>query len=413
MEASIQTPQIQTQQVQAQQAQAQSPKAQKVTGYRTATGTDGMTQVKDGQLEQGAFGKLLNKMLGQETGEDTMLEEAGELLRAFEEEMEGGDTDAAMQLLAQLFAAQPGLVQQVDPALLAQLTGQSPDTAVQVVNSLPQFAMAALLGQQNVPADVTAQQPQQDGQAFLNELVKQTGMEVVQATTGGAAGKADGQNAAMLGEAGYQRALYQAQQQLEGGTGKAPNVLLEEPGAVGAKDGKQTPQMPAAIPFPTQFTNAADATQLVQQTNPEEDLQALLAQVKTGLLEGAQKGDKDFVIKLKPEGLGEITVRMIQQGGKITMDILANNQNTQRLLAGELTNLRQAMEPYNVVVNPQQADGGSTAFNLEQQMRQGFAQQEQHGRQENSRYIPQDDTPDEASANGWEQQTASGLDAYI
>ncbi|MEG2086572.1 MAG: flagellar hook-length control protein FliK [Angelakisella sp.] len=73
----------------------------------------------------------------------------------------------------------------------------------------------------------------------------------------------------------------------------------------------------------------------------------LVAQVKTGIVSSLKQDKNEFTIKLKPEGMGEITVKMSETDGKITLSLTTTSQQTQTLLSGEIGNLREALKPYN------------------------------------------------------------------
>lgn len=85
------------------------------------------------------------------------------------------------------------------------------------------------------------------------------------------------------------------------------------------------------------------------------DLEAanFLKQVQNGLMANLSQGaDSEFVLKLKPEGLGELTVKLLETAGKMTLSIAASNVETQRMLEAQLSSLREAMKPYEVEVAP-------------------------------------------------------------
>ena len=124
------------------------------------------------------------------------------------------------------------------------------------------------------------------------------------------------------------------------------------------------------------------------------DAQEFVNQVKTGILAGVEQGDSEFVFRLRPEGLGELTVRLVETGAKTTLSIIASSAQTQRLLTSEISSLQAAMKPYAVEVQPVQTSGQTTADN--QQFTAGqFAQQQfgehNHGGQFHRHNTPQGD----------------------
>lgn len=336
------------------------------------------------------------------------------LIQQLEDEMEENGTDAAMQMMAELLLAQPTLLAQMDPSMLMQMNSMGGgQVGLEALTGMftGQDQSALLAAMQNL----TPQQLEQlknDPQAFAKGLLEQVGIpvEVVQSGLANVQVSED----TLMGQAGFQRALYQVRQAQSTGDGEKKFSDLEA--VLGVTKNTQTPQNDVAVSgvFAQQMTQATVGQ--VEQLSDNEmiDLQAILAQLKTGITENVQKGENDFVIKLKPEGLGEITVRMSEQAGKISMEIHASSQYTQRLLSNEIGSLRQVMEPYHVVVNTTQASADSTSFDMEQQMRQGFAQQQQSGQQSHANYYaPQDDVADTQEPTYFSSVPSSDLDTYI
>lgn len=132
-----------------------------------------------------------------------------------------------------------------------------------------------------------------------------------------------------------------------------------------------------ATPFELRFQNAvakAESTPLPQQ-------------VKDGLQSNLSLGKSEFTIKLKPEALGEITVKLTEEAGKTTLTIITASAATARLLNSDMDSLKAAMAPMNVRVNEavsqtaasqqgslQQFDMAGRQFAGQQQQQQ-FAQQ--------------------------------------
>ena len=94
----------------------------------------------------------------------------------------------------------------------------------------------------------------------------------------------------------------------------------------------------------------ADRPEITAVPNTQTEAVPVMQQVKTGLEEGMAKGMNHFTIRLKPEGLGEIVVRMVTEGGRISMRIGVSNEDTQRLINSELLQLKEALQPLNAQV---------------------------------------------------------------
>lgn len=79
--------------------------------------------------------------------------------------------------------------------------------------------------------------------------------------------------------------------------------------------------------------------------------QEFVDQVRTGIMTNLESAKSEFVMQLKPEGLGELTVKLAEVAGKMTLSITASNAQTQRLLEAQLPSLREVMKPYEVEVS--------------------------------------------------------------
>lgn len=152
------------------------------------------------------------------------------------------------------------------------------------------------------------------------------------------------------------------------------------------------------------------------------DAEEILAQVKTGITEGVASGKSEFVIKLKPDGLGEITVRLAEVGSRMSLSISASSAHTQRLLSGEIAGLREAMRPLGVEVEAVVSQEAGH-FNAQQQSQFGAGQfgasdfganARQQGRQlSQGGYY---NTPENDAAQAQERvytAVRQGLDTYI
>lgn len=204
---------------------------------------------------------------------------------------------------------------------------------------------------------------------------------------------------------------------------KFEHALYEARGAQAQPAGKKPIAAPTTTPLDTTAvrpqnvqTFATQHTQELADLQQTPDAEAILAQVKTGLTQGIEKAQQDFVIKLQPEGLGEITVRMAQQDGKLMISLSAANQSTQRILVNEMESLRQSMQQYNAVVQTQESSSGQNEPQLQQNLQQNFGgnanPQQQHTAQHNH-YVQPEDTEDAQPWFGRQVLESSALDAYI
>ncbi len=100
------------------------------------------------------------------------------------------------------------------------------------------------------------------------------------------------------------------------------------------------------------------------------DGEEIAAQVKTGILENVAKGKNEFVVKLKPEGIGEIMVKFSENRDKIALTIFTTNTQTAKLITNEIASLQSALRPLQaevqeVVVTP---DGQAAQYSAQNQM---------------------------------------------
>lgn len=87
-------------------------------------------------------------------------------------------------------------------------------------------------------------------------------------------------------------------------------------------------------------------------------------QLLNGVEENLKKGNDEFMVKLKPEGLGEIIVKLVQNdGGKMLMSMTASSAKTAELLNSNLSSLQNSLNQHNVeIVNPSNMLNNVTAM---------------------------------------------------
>lgn len=103
-----------------------------------------------------------------------------------------------------------------------------------------------------------------------------------------------------------------------------------------------------------------------------------------------RSGKKEFVIKLKPEGLGEITVRISEAGGKLALSMVTSSLEVEKLLNSQLGVLKEALRPYHTQINSVTTELATERTNLPQegtslfgQRQSGFGDQNFRDDQEN------------------------------
>lgn len=129
-------------------------------------------------------------------------------------------------------------------------------------------------------------------------------------------------------------------------------------------------------PFELQLLNAA-----------KTESAPLTQQLTEGLKSNLSLGKSEFTMSLKPESLGEITVKLTEEAGRSVLTITTASAATAKLLNSDLDALKAAMAPLNVRVNeavtqtaaPQQS--GSQLFDMAGQQFAGQQQQQQFAQQ--------------------------------
>ena len=92
-----------------------------------------------------------------------------------------------------------------------------------------------------------------------------------------------------------------------------------------------------------------DGVKQENQFLPMPSMEDIAAQVKEGISQNQDKNE--FTIKLTPEGLGEIVVKLSEESDKISLSIFTSNSQVAKLISDEVRNLQNALRPYNAEVN--------------------------------------------------------------
>lgn len=104
--------------------------------------------------------------------------------------------------------------------------------------------------------------------------------------------------------------------------------------------------------------------------------QQISTQTYKALDESISVGRKSFIIKLSPEGLGEITVKLIKSDEGILVKMMASDEKTAQLLNRELDVLQNLLKPHNAeletVVYSKSQNSMTDMSNANQQYSQNF-----------------------------------------
>lgn len=313
-----------------------------------------------GLQQQGSgFAALLSQLVGDD---DALMALLGQVTQQ-QNEQQGGKNGGmlAAQLLLALAAASPQLTVDANVAQQILQQGGNAQTISDALAGLPvmngntaavQTADTQQTGQE-APAD------QAELSAFYQVLSAAWQQTQTDTQTGGGS----------AGEGLFsQQALREARK------------LLDE-------QGKQTVERPDV----EQLQAAVDAKQFLPATAPAEtfaqsaQVQDIAEQLRTGILNNVANGKSEFVVKLKPEGLGEITVHLSDDKSKISLSIMVADPQTAKLISNEVATLQNALRPLQAEVHQIiTGDGTNLAYaaqNSLSQQNQQYQQGQHAGRQ--------------------------------
>lgn len=171
------------------------------------------------------------------------------------------------------------------------------------------------------------------------ESTQAAGRQEHPGSTGGSAGEALKDQAGILKQMSGGNSVSQIQKTTEK-AGKSANVeelqkyvdeqVFIDPGKLAARS----------------LSGTYEAGQMKQTEAPKP----VMEQFQTGLERGISQKLDTFTIRLKPEGLGEILIHMEHAGDRIAMSIGVTSEQTQKMLAGEMMNLKEMLRPLNAEV---------------------------------------------------------------
>lgn len=311
---------------------------------------------------------------------DESLDIAGKLMKRLEELLqENGEAVAGQQLLALLTAMQPDqmalqseqpkLGQDAQLAILGSVLQGQPQDLLQLLSGIPaQVIQQTAAGVPLTPlfADTLQAQakqalPQSQNDAALLQQAENAQAQVVSV--------AKPETAAQTGQSGqftelnlqeitqsavqdatsvtdpeldFQNAIRQVKEQL--GQGKTEQSAQPETDV----DALQK-QVDAGVHL-RNITPGATSTELSQAEKLWQPA-PLAEQVQTGILAALQKGEESINIKLSPEGLGELTIRLTKTPEGMSLNLVAKSSETAKLLSEELNHLRDTLKPLRVAVD--------------------------------------------------------------
>ena len=108
----------------------------------------------------------------------------------------------------------------------------------------------------------------------------------------------------------------------------------------------------------------------------------VFSQISGKVLDSIKDGKTTFQMKLQPDGLGNVTVKMVCDGKNISMQINADVKMTQSLLASQLNDLKTELSANNYQVVDVSVGGKAESGHMTNADTNGFGNNQTDGRQE-------------------------------
>lgn len=148
-------------------------------------------------------------------------------------------------------------------------------------------------------------------------------------------------------------------------------------------------------------------------------------QITDGVKANINLEKSEFTVKLNPEELGELTLKLIEENGKMVLDITAASEKTARMLNGDIAALRESVGSMNIEVRevtvsaPEEIQENNAQFNMTSQQfsdrQRAFQNQQQQSEKPyyaagHNGYGPEMVTAD---YSGRIKSAVDGLDTYV
>jgi flagellar hook-length control protein FliK len=140
------------------------------------------------------------------------------------------------------------------------------------------------------------------------------------------------------------------------------------------------------------------------------DLDSIISQLKPEFDGMSTKGKNEFVVKLKPEGLGDITVKMVETQGRIGLHITATDPQVAKLLAQGAGQLRETLRPYHADI---QEILHEQTFAQQQDFAQNFSGQPFEKGHERHSFAARSEAVHEAEEQAPARHYTAGFDTHI
>lgn len=266
-----------------------------------------------GQQTQGdAFAMIFQQlMMGQEEGFGSLLAQFAGVQQDDQEEA----TELGMQMMAEMLYANPD-IQNLLP-LMQQV--MQPEESVQSVGQGIRNSVAALQNPVAQPEKKESDQPMEKAAAKDFYTVLQDNWKGQQPSLG---------------------------IHLEGDTLRQARQLLSQK----PKETVQ-PQDVESLQADVDAKRFLNVESIAPQKSAElTDVQEIADQLKTGIAENISQGKNEFIVRLKPEGLGEVVVKLSENKERIALSIFTSSEHTAKMITDEVLSLQNALRPLHAEV---------------------------------------------------------------
>ncbi len=172
--------------------------------------------------------------------------------------------------------------------------------------------------------------------------------------------------------------------------------------------------------------NTANELPKVQNlSNPLFNEYNIGEQITDGISANLNAEKTEFTVKLNPESLGELTLKVVEENGKMVVDIAAASESTAKLINGDLSALRESVASMNLeireatVIPPESVQQNNAQFNMTSEQ---FSERQRafHNQRQNDTskpyYVNQDSISGDFEVNdiaGRVRSVTDGLDTYV
>ena len=305
-----------------------------------------------GGMDDGGFGELFAELIGQMAGQGG---EDADLLLALLGAGKGKNKDDLMNMLGMQMAAEGLFTPQMLQQLMEQTgAGQLEQSgAVQALADLLDAQKFELWGEMPVRPEASEELDEE-----LKELFETLSAEWQPQRT------ESSREGSIEDRMYFQSALRQAQQEVA----QRPREQEEQKSILADIEALQ--QAVDSRQFLAGTPAAADSAA------PTPTVEQVADQIKTGILTNLGQGKQEFVVRLKPDGLGEIEVRFTEDKNSVSLRIITSSAAVGRMLANDVAQLQNALRPLNaqvqeIVTVPQANEANAAQTQLMGEQSQG------------------------------------------